>query len=124
MKQPCELVVWYLLPVFRSEISKILVNKYNLKQKEVAKKIGVTEAAVSQYFSKKRGNDMLIEDPILKAHIRQSAKRIYEGDKSTALIEYCQLCRTFKVTVGIKTLYDNYDAGNYKPTSEVCQGLL
>jgi len=55
-KVPCEIVTWYLLPAIRREMSSIMVNEYEMQQKDAAKLLGVTNAAVSQYISRKRGN--------------------------------------------------------------------
>ncbi len=55
MKPPCMIVVKYLLPAIRAKIAENLVIKYNLKSKEVAEKLGLTEAAISQYINSKRG---------------------------------------------------------------------
>jgi predicted transcriptional regulator len=49
MKVPCEIVVWYVLPVVRREIAKSLVSDFGLNQRTAAGKLGITEAAVSQY---------------------------------------------------------------------------
>ena len=51
----CEYMMWNGLPVIRREIAESMINKYGLNQKEAAKKLGVTPAAVCQYVSKKRG---------------------------------------------------------------------
>ncbi|MBA3044390.1 helix-turn-helix domain-containing protein, partial [archaeon] len=50
MKMPCEVIIWYILPGIRREITKSLL-KNGLSQREVAKKLGITDAAVSQYLS-------------------------------------------------------------------------
>ena len=48
MKPSCEVVVKYVLPVFRAMVAKELIVKYKLSQNEVAQKLGITQAAVSQ----------------------------------------------------------------------------
>jgi predicted transcriptional regulator len=55
---PQEIEVWYVIPAIRRELSKILFDKYKLKQKEISKILGTTEAAVSQYLSKKRAREI------------------------------------------------------------------
>jgi predicted transcriptional regulator len=54
MDPQCEVIGKYVLPVFRSMLAKELVQKYRLSQTEAAKKLGTTQAAVSQYLSSKR----------------------------------------------------------------------
>ncbi|MBD3408169.1 MAG: hypothetical protein GF411_18755 [Candidatus Lokiarchaeota archaeon] len=45
---PQELEVWYVLPALRREIAMLMIEK-GRPQKNIAKMLGVTEAAVSQY---------------------------------------------------------------------------
>lgn len=54
MELPQEIEVWYTIPAVRRELARRLVAN-GLTQRDVAKKLGVTEAAVSQYLSNKRG---------------------------------------------------------------------
>lgn len=54
MKTPCELVVTTLLPTIRASIAVELVKRHGMKQKEAARLLGLTTAAVSQYLSMKR----------------------------------------------------------------------
>ncbi len=53
---PQELEVWYLLPAIRKRLAIALISK-GKSQKEVAKTMFLTEAAVSQYKKAKRAQD-------------------------------------------------------------------
>lgn len=86
---PSEIQVWYVLPVLRKELSKILVKDYKVSQKEVARLLGITEAAVSQYLNDKRGNDIHLTAEI-KEEIKISAKKILDGG-STVLEQTMRL---------------------------------
>ena len=55
MSLSCESVARHILPVYRSFVAKELILKHNLTQIEAAKKLGTTQAAVSQYVNSKRG---------------------------------------------------------------------
>ena len=52
---PQELEVWYVLPAIRKRLAIGLIAK-GQPQKAVAKLMGVTEAAISQYKKEKRAN--------------------------------------------------------------------
>ena len=54
-KHPVEIEYWYVLPSIRREISTYLKETKSLKQKEIAKILGITEAGVSQYLKGSRG---------------------------------------------------------------------
>ncbi|MGC9079489.1 MAG: transcriptional regulator [Nanopusillaceae archaeon] len=51
----CEEFSKNILPIIKREISMILYKNYNLSQEEIARKIYVTQAAVSQYIKGVRG---------------------------------------------------------------------
>ena len=53
-QHPIELEYWFILPALRRLVAKTLKDG-GLKQKEVAKILGITEAGVSQYLKGSRG---------------------------------------------------------------------
>ncbi len=65
MKPPCEIVVWYLIPGIRSVLAKELFS-LGMKQKEISAVLDITQPAVSQYLSDKRGNEVGFCDEILE----------------------------------------------------------
>ncbi len=97
----CETISKYVLPVFRSLVAKELVNTYKLTQLEAAKKLGTTQAAISQYINSKRafkgteqfGNIV----PKLQAMANETAKRLAKNEIKTDEItmDFCKLCSTF-----------------------------
>jgi len=99
MKIPCELVVWYVLPAIRKDLARKLVDSYGMSQTEVAKRFGVTGAAISQYLKRKRGQNLPIgEDPANERYregITQSAERIAQG-KADFADEMCRMCCVVK----------------------------
>ncbi|MCQ2078512.1 MAG: transcriptional regulator [archaeon] len=103
MKTPCEIVVWYVLPTIRREIAKELVETYHMRQADVGRVFGVTDAAISQYLKKKRGGSSLIEDsvhyPKFLGEVKQSARLVHDGESNMS-IEMCRLCKFIK-TVGL-----------------------
>jgi predicted transcriptional regulator len=84
---PQEIEVWYILPLIRKELAKALLN-YNLTQKEIASKLELTEAAVSQYLNEKRANLINLDNDIKQA-IEKSAKKI--ATQNTNVIKEIQL---------------------------------
>ena len=57
MKPPCLVVVQQILPALRVSIANELTEKYGLKKKETAEKMGLTPAAITQYLNRTRGNN-------------------------------------------------------------------
>lgn len=95
MKTPCEIIVWSVVPIIRKEFAKTLINNYSLNQKEVANKLGITEATVSRYISGKRGAIVITDDKILN-EIKYSAKRIAKENGQVVIEETCRICRILK----------------------------
>jgi hypothetical protein len=54
MRPRCEIIVQYILPAIRAEMS-IEMQKQGISQTNIAKVLGVTPAAVNQYLKSKRG---------------------------------------------------------------------
>lgn len=95
MKVPCEIIIRYGLPAIRKEFAKIMMEEYGLNQKEVAGKLGITDAAISQYLSEKRGKIKILDEKILD-EIRGSAKQIVDGNESIMIEETCRICEVLK----------------------------
>ena len=85
MRHPQEIEVWYIMPAIRKELCTILLDKYNFNQKEAAKLINITEAAVSQYKKEKRGRHVKLPESVL-AEVNISAEKIV-NDESTVFRE-------------------------------------
>ncbi len=103
MKIPCEVVVWYVLPIIRREVASELVNVHGMSQADVARKFGVTDAAISQYLKKKRGGNTELEQspsyPKLMEAVRESAQNLADS-KTEIEYELCKLCNTAR-TIGL-----------------------
>ena len=89
---PCEYMMWNGLPVIRKEIAESMINNFGLNQKETAKKLGVTPAAVCQYLSKKRGKIKIVDKSIL-IEINKSAERIIQSEVVIVVSETCRICK-------------------------------
>ena len=91
-KTPCEYIVWNVLPCIRRKIAEELLSK-GLKQCEVAEKIGVSSAAISQYLSDKRGK-MEPMNGAIENEIKKSADAVLNG--SDIISELCRICSLLK----------------------------
>ena len=96
IKIDCEENVWYLLPLIRKEFAKSLIKDHGLTQRKAAEKLGITESAVSQYVSKKRG-DLKVTDVGIRREIKESTKRIMNGDILVMKTEICRICHLLRL---------------------------
>lgn len=97
MRPPCEIVVRYVLPTFRSMVAKELIEKYSMSQQVAAKKLGTTQAAVSYYLYDKRGDKRMKQleaVPSIRLAASKVAKGIASENFSTldAMTVFCELC--------------------------------
>lgn len=94
----CEAVAKYVLPVFRALTAKELVNVHHLTQTDAAKKLGTTQAAISQYLSSKRairGSEQFEAMlPKIQAMASETARRLIESKVSwdEVSLDFCKLC--------------------------------
>ena len=86
MELPQELEVWYVIPSLRKGLTLAMKND-GLKQVEIAKKLGLTKAAVTQYLNNKRGSEIKFNDKI-KNEVSESAKRINSKFDALREIQY------------------------------------
>ena len=98
----CESVAKFILPVFRSLVAKELVGKYKYTQTEAAKKLGTTQAAISQYIHSKRGYKGMEEFDIILPRVQSvacetaeliAAERIGSDE---VMLSFCKLCTALR----------------------------
>ena len=95
LRTPCEFMMWNGLPVIRKEIAESMISNYDLTQKEAARKLGVTPAAVCQYISNKRGKIKILDEMILE-EIKESAERIIKHENAVVISETCRICKILR----------------------------
>src|SRR5256712_13733534 len=95
MLQPQELVVARLLPTIRARLARELLHTYKMKQVDVARSMGITQAAVSHYNTQSRGVDqeMLRLFPEIKPFVHGLSEQIAHGmtlsDQIASGSEFC-----------------------------------
>ena len=120
MRPPCEIVVWYVIPSIRSELAKELLN-LGMKQKEISELLDITQPAVSQYISDKRGHGIKFTDEIQES-IREFAIDLKDGklNQSGIISRICDLCRKIKTEDVVCQLHKEKD--NISVNCNACMG--
>ena len=112
MSIPCEIIVWYVLPIVRKEMARELVEKHDFSQAEVARTFGVTDAAISQYLKRKRGDSTLIENASSYQRfideIYSSAKAIADN-LTTFEDEICRICKVVWTIGLLEEIYNQQE---------------
>ena len=76
---PQEIELWYVIPALRREFA-MNMSTLGMKNVKIAEVLGLTKAAVSQYFSKTRAVEFKFGEEI-KNEIRESVARIINGQE-------------------------------------------
>jgi len=101
MRPPCEIVVKYVLPAFRSLVARELIEEYGLSQVAAAEKLGTTQAAISHYVYSKRG-DKRIRQLEAVSSVQSAAREVArdladrELSATDAMIRFCKLCAALR----------------------------
>jgi predicted transcriptional regulator len=96
-------------------LAKELVQKYHLTQTEAAKKLGTTQAAVSQYLSSKRAYKGIehVEQflPKIQAMAAETAQKLVSKEIAAkdVTFDFCNLCATFCTKDDVKARNSNPD---------------
>ena len=114
---PQEIEVWYVIPALRRELTKSMINDFNLTQKQIANILGLTEAAISQYLHSKRAKDVVFSKAILD-ELKISAKRIIDTPE-ILLREMIGLTKLTEVKHIMCDLHKKYDA-TVSENCEIC----
>jgi predicted transcriptional regulator len=97
MRTKCERAVADIFPVARALIARKLVEVYGISQTAAARKMGLTQPAVSQYVKEIRGKGAggLSEDSQFVSVAEGLAKGLAEGSITPASLggEMCAFCR-------------------------------
>lgn len=111
MRTYCEVVVTDLLPAMRAMIARNLMDS-GLNQSETAKKLGVSQPAISQYLRMIRGSKKpIVMNEEIKKEIKKLsdeilADKITKKDISGRLCHLCRIARDKKLLCpGHKSMY-------------------
>ncbi len=98
----CESVARHILPLYRAFVAKELIEKYDYTQVKAAKKLGTTQAAISQYITSKRGRKGISNYDEVAPEIQKKAAKVAKRMATTEMTQeefsasFCELCQTLQ----------------------------
>ena len=121
MIYPQEIEVWYVLPALKRELCKELVSGERLSQKEIALKLGITEASVSQYLHSKRATRVQFSERFME-EIKQVCKKIVSGEMTSfgGIIFLTKRLRELGELCAVHRSVDDVPLDCEKHYSEIC----
>jgi predicted transcriptional regulator len=102
MSTPCESIARFLLPLYRAFVAKELIEKYHYTQVEAAKKLGTTQAAISQYMASKRGRRRITNYGEIAPLVQNAAAKVAERIATARMsrkefnASFCELCKSLQ----------------------------
>ena len=130
MLLPSEIESKLLIPAVRAILSKDLVIEKGLKEEEVAKMLGITQAAVSNYLRGTRGDNELISKLMSLTEIISMIKEISD-DLSTnraytakTLSKFIALCNYMRYSLIICDAHHSLERNIDEKVCEQCKVIL
>jgi predicted transcriptional regulator len=130
MLLPSEIESKLLIPAVRSILSKELVIEKGLKEEEVARMLGITQAAVSNYLRGTRGDNELISKLMSLSEIMTMIKEIGD-DLSTnraytakTLSKFIALCNYMRYSLIICDAHHSIERNIDEKVCEQCKIIL
>lgn len=120
---PCEVAVKCILPSVRAMLAKELMTTHGLKQKEAAKRLGVSQPAISLYTRKIRGKSIDLEaDPDVTRLIRNLATTLAKDNLSHKgfIPKFCEICRTARAKGLLCKMHKAFDPTINTEECELC----
>jgi len=99
----CEIIVQYVLPAIRAEIAARMRDE-GISQARIARILGVTPAAVSQYIKSKRGT--VGQDVEVLAVIDDYIEK-YRNDPDELSAHLCDVCNKIKLVFDKRATEDS-----------------
>lgn len=130
MLLPSEIEAKSLIPAVRAILAKKLIKEYSLKEEDVARVLGITQAAVSNYVRGTRGDIELIEK---LESVREVMRMIDDiaKDLSTnkayspsTLAKFVGLCNYMRYTLIICDVHHSMESNIDEQICEQCRGTL
>jgi len=130
MLLPSEIEAKSLIPAVRAILAKKLIREYSLKEEDVARDLGITQAAVSNYVRGTRGDTELISK---LESVREVMRMIDDiaKDLSTnkaytpsTLAKFVGLCNYMRYTLIICDVHHSIEPNIDEQVCEQCRGTL
>lgn len=100
MLLPCEVAVQTVLPAIRALMARTIIEKHEMKEKQVAKLLGLSQSAISRYTTKNRGNIIKLENvPEVQTLTDKMIQLLLYGKshQTTEILELlCQTCKVIR----------------------------
>ena len=130
MLLPAEIESKSLIPALRAILAKDLANKHHIREDEISKMLGVTQAAISNYIRGTRGDPTLIEKLLEDKQVAVMLDDISDSlssDKAytpSSLSKFIGLCNYIKSSLLICDIHHNLETNIDDEVCKECENML
>jgi len=127
---PPEIEAKSLIPAIRAILAKKLVNEYEMKEEIVARVLGVTQAAVSNYLRGTRGDIQLMNKLTSVLEVMRMTDDIARDLTSNkaytpnTMAKFVELCNYMRYTFIICDVHHGMESNIDEQVCEQCKGTL
>lgn len=130
MLLPAEIESKTLIPALRAILAKKLAEEHQVREDEISKMLGVTQAAISNYIRGTRGDPKLIQKLLEDKQVSQLINElsdILSSDMAytpSSLAKFISLCNYIKSSLLICEIHHNLESNIDEAICKECENML
>jgi len=130
MLLPAEIESKTLIPALRAILAKKLAEDHKVREEEISKMLGVTQAAISNYIRGTRGDPALIAKLLSDKQVSSLIDELTENLSSdmaytpSSLSKFIGLCNYIKSSLLICEIHHNLESNIDEKICKECENML
>ena len=130
MLLPAEIESKTLIPALRAILAKKLAEDHQIREDEISKMLGVTQAAVSNYIRGTRGDPQLIEKLLSEEQVAKMVEELCDNLSSdmaytpSSLSKFIGLCNYIKSSLLICDIHHKLESDIDEKVCKECENML
>ncbi|MCH8324894.1 MAG: transcriptional regulator [Thaumarchaeota archaeon] len=130
MLLPAEIESKTLIPALRAILAKKLAVDHKIREDEISKMLGVTQAAVSNYIRGTRGDPQLIQKLLAEEQVSKMVDELTDSLSSdmaytpSNLSKFIGLCNYIKSSLLICDIHHNLETDIDEKVCKECENML
>lgn len=127
---PAEIESKTLIPALRAILAKKLAEDHKIREDEISKMLGVTQAAVSNYIRGTRGDPQLIQKLLAEEQVSKMLDELSDSLASdmaytpSSLSKFIGLCNYIKSSLLICDIHHNLETNIDEKVCKECENML
>ncbi|MBM3903732.1 MAG: transcriptional regulator [Thaumarchaeota archaeon] len=130
MLLPAEIESKTLIPALRAILAKKLAEDHKVREDEISKMLGVTQAAISNYIRGTRGDPKLIEKLVSDKQVSEMINELSDRLSSdmaytpSSLAKFISLCNYIKSSLLICEIHHKLETNIDEAICKECENML